>query len=293
MPRALEASEGGDGETGSASDFSTERNTMKEQLESVRMTLNTLSHSLLDPLKEDPASGTRETAQLAEAGTALSSVTPGLESLLEDVAFRLNSIEHLYTDLSSRLNRVDGRVIDTERTMRQLQHVPAGTVSETARPSTYMEGMRNSASSPMANSSNASGIMASPVGSQRAGARDYPHSPAAVQLSGTVQQHASHIHKLIAGLDFLEQHIVRQDQVIDNVQKQVLVFSQDQARSPSEPALQVHGLSELLNNMSDLLNNPSSHMYNAHAFKALSQPQRGSPASARYVRAPHQAEITL
>eukprot|EP00798_Chlamydomonas_sp_ICE-L_P016072 gene16072-22209_t len=52
----------------------------------------------------------------------------------------------------------------------------------------------------------------------------------------------------------------------------LLLFTQvfqDRGRSPSELVLQVHGLSELLNNMSDLLNKPSSHMYNAHAFKGL------------------------
>ena len=31
------------------------------------------------------------------------------------------------------------------------------------------------------------------------------------------------IHKLIAGLDFLEQHIIRQDAVIDGVQKQAMM----------------------------------------------------------------------
>ncbi len=44
-------------------------------------------------------------------------------------------------------------------------------------------------------------------------------------VTATVQQHAAQIHKLIAGLDFLEAHIIRQDQVVEGLQKQLLSVS--------------------------------------------------------------------
>ncbi len=40
------------------------------------------------------------------------------------------------------------------------------------------------------------------------------------QVVGTIHHHAYHLHKLAAGLDHLEQHMLRQDQTVDSVQKQ-------------------------------------------------------------------------
>jgi hypothetical protein len=57
----------------------------------------------------------------------------GLEPLLQDIAGRLASIESMYGEMSSRLSRVDNRTEHNERSVRELQHISAGAISETAR----------------------------------------------------------------------------------------------------------------------------------------------------------------
>ncbi|KAL6755219.1 hypothetical protein V8C86DRAFT_240821 [Haematococcus lacustris] len=77
----------------------------------------------------------------------------------------------------------------------------------------------------------------------------------AQQSPAVINQHASQINKLVAGLDFLEQHIIRQDQVIDGMQKQLITVARDISTtaslhaSPNELALRVHDLSELVNKL--------------------------------------------
>ena len=50
-----------------------------------------------------------------------------------------------------------------------------------------------------------------------------PSSPSLPTSQPSLLSLPPQIHKLIAGLDFLEQHIIRQDAVIDGVQKQAMM----------------------------------------------------------------------
>ncbi|KXZ42542.1 hypothetical protein GPECTOR_137g649 [Gonium pectorale] len=180
---------------------SIERQNMREQLDSVRQTLNSL------------AGGTQQG-------------TPAFEAVLSNIATKLNSIEGLYSSLTDKLERVDLRVEDSEQRIKDLQSLSATAIHETAR------------------------LASTPPSAARV--------PLALEyvpghMSATIQQHAAQIHKLIAGLDFLEAHIIRQDQVVEGLQKQLMTMGVPQptadSRSPSELALRVHDMAELLNKL--------------------------------------------
>ena len=131
--------------------------------------------------------------------------------------------------------------VESERTVRELQHISAGAINETARLVDYVGRAPPTSSAALPPSSTPWGGgstgVASPlpaslrpipgVSSVQRVPRtlDYTSATAAGSSAAVVQvqiqQHASQIHKLIAGLDFLEQHIIRQDQVIDAMQKHV------------------------------------------------------------------------
>lgn len=154
---------------------------------------------------------------------------PALENLLEDIASRLGNIEGMYTDMSSRLSKVDNRIVENERSVRELQHISAGAITETARLVDIVG--RGPGASPLGagrSGMSVAGNVTPPATMRGPGAppsvRALDHVPGS-QMASTVQQHAAQIHKLIAGLDFLEQHIIRQDQVIESVQKQLIMVS--------------------------------------------------------------------
>lgn len=207
---------------------------------------------------------------------------PGLEPLLEDIASRLSSIENMYTNMTHRLVRNEG-------TIRDLQHISAGAISETAR----LVEIVNTGGTPLASSRTpvaAAGNVTPPP--MRSGGRQLEHLHSAQPASITLQQHSSQIHKLVAGLDFLEQHIIRQDQVIEGVQKQLVMVSAELTaclntsflticdqidllfaqvarehtglHSPSELSIKIHDLGELVNKL-------RSHMYKVEKKAAGSE----------------------
>ena len=223
-----------------AGSLSTERHAMKEQLEAVRSTLNTLAHPPSAAASAAAAMTTpppRTTAAGAGHGmpATLRPGAPGESHLLEEIAGRLASIESMYGDISGRLLRVDGRVHANERTVRELQHLSAGAIHETARLVDFV-GHRGSVQGTMTPGRHSTSLSLRATGHSdgltagQAGARNLDYVPGAPpnQLTSTVQLHASQIHKLIAGLDFLEQHIIRQDAVVEDVQKQVATVSKRQ-----------------------------------------------------------------
>ncbi|GIL78136.1 hypothetical protein Vretimale_7421 [Volvox reticuliferus] len=242
---------------------SIERQTMREQLDAVRQTLNTLS------------------SQAQPNATGVNAAPAGLENALNEIAAKLSSIEGLYTNLTNKLEKVDLRVEDSERHIKELQHLSASAINETARLVDYVGGR----STPNVRSSQAgagpsgvstgiglrarnmaaSGVPTTPpphgMSPTRSTASALDYVPA--HLTSAVQQHAAQIHKVIAGLDFLEAHIIRQDQMVEALQKQVLTVARDVAStsasaegrsSPNELSLRVHDMSELLNKL-------RAHMY--------------------------------
>ena len=194
---------------GSLPSPTSERRIIKEQLDAVHVSINQLPGA--------PAS----------VGGAASGANaqPSMEVLLGDIASRLASIEGLYSGVTHKLDRVDHRVDDSERIIRDLQHFSAGTVQECARLVDYLGGRNTPTSRASASGAGRPRYMATPA----MGPPPLPRTPLPAleyvpgQLTATVQQHASQIHKLIAGLDFLEGHIIRHDQAIEVAQKQMLV----------------------------------------------------------------------
>lgn len=167
----------------------------------------------------------------------------------------------MYSEVSGRLGRVDDRMINNERQVKELQTFQADTIHETDRIVQYIGSKAPSPSRPASLSTNnsqsplhhlptnshhaPSSSSAGPGGQQQrqhhsashGGGGSFtrqphqiPQSPLEyvagnVQVGATIQQHASQIHKLIAGLDFLEAHIIRQDQVIEGMQAAVAAVS--------------------------------------------------------------------
>ncbi|GIL58069.1 hypothetical protein Vafri_13262 [Volvox africanus] len=243
---------------------SIERQTMREQLDAVRQTLNSLS------------------SQAQPNTTGVNAAPTGLENALNEIAAKLSSIEGLYTSLTSKLEKVDLRVEDSERHIKELQHLSASAINETARLVDYVGGRSTpnvrSSSHAGAGPSGASagiGLRARNLGASGVPTTPPPHGMSPTRsttgaldfvpphLTSTIQQHAAQIHKVIAGLDFLEAHIIRQDQMVEALQKQVLSIARDitstsastEGRSsPSELSLRVHDMSELLNKL-------RAHMY--------------------------------
>mmetsp|Transcript_26082 Transcript_26082/g.66351 ORF Transcript_26082/g.66351 Transcript_26082/m.66351 type:complete len:2106 (+) Transcript_26082:205-6522(+) len=228
------------------SSLSLERHQMKETLQHMKVSLAQMSPPPPLSTRSGLAPVPAPTKLPGSVGTV--GAQPALEGLLEDIASRLSSIEGMYTDMSSRLVRNEG-------TIRDLQHISAGAISETAR----LVDIVRTGGTPMTGSRGAltavPGNVTPPP--MRSAVRTLDHLPG-TQTTSTLQQHASQIHKLIAGLDFLEQHIIRQDQVIEGVQKQLVMVARDQSaggmHSPSELAMQIHDISELVNKL-------RSHMY--------------------------------
>lgn len=202
---------------------------MREQLESVKSTLNHIAPHLANASTAAPTSpppGIPPSIPLNASITAAHSGPPVVETLLEDIAGKLAHIEHLYTDMTTRIVRVDSRLGENERSVRELQHISAGALNETARLVEYV-GRGATTPPPQSRLASHTGNVTPPANARGAVAavgRPLDYVPGS-QLSSTIQQHASQIHKLIAGLDFLEQHIIRQDQVIEGVQKQLVVVS--------------------------------------------------------------------
>ncbi|GFR44696.1 hypothetical protein Agub_g5693 [Astrephomene gubernaculifera] len=239
---------------------SVERQAMREQLDTVRQTLNSLANG----------------AQPSAGGVSGPSAQ-GLDGVLANIATKLNNIEGLYTSLTDKLEKVDVRIEDSERHIKDLQHFSASTINETARLVDFVGGGRGT--SPNTRSGSLAGGMASrsrpyvPAGMPSTPPPAAPSSSARSplpaleyvpgHLSGTLQQHAAQIHKLIAGLDFLEAHIIRQDQAVEGLQKQLITVARDvtaasptaDSRAPSEVSLRVHDLEELV------------HKLRSHLFK--------------------------
>ncbi|GLI63361.1 hypothetical protein VaNZ11_006294 [Volvox africanus] len=243
---------------------SIERQTMREQLDAVRQTLNSLS------------------SQAQPNSTGVNAAPAGLENALNEIAAKLSSIEGLYSSLTSKLEKVDLRVEDSERHIKELQHLSASAINETARLVDYVGGR----STPNVRSSSHAGAGPSGVSAgiglraRNLAASGVPTTPpphgmsptrsttgaldfVPPHLTSTIQQHAAQIHKVIAGLDFLEAHIIRQDQMVEALQKQVLSIARDVTstsastegrNSPSELSMRVHDMSELLNKL-------RAHMY--------------------------------
>jgi hypothetical protein len=146
-----------------------------------------------------------------------------VDVLLGDIASRLYNIEGLYTNMSSKLGKVDGRVSAHERSVRELQHISAGAVHETARLAGYVGG--SSPPPPGLRLTGGVGGAATPQHQFLPSSFRTPQPDGGSSLYGsgqvasTLQHQASQIHKLMAGLDFLEQHIIRQDAVVETVQK--------------------------------------------------------------------------
>ncbi|MEW5303756.1 MAG: hypothetical protein WDW36_006416 [Sanguina aurantia] len=239
---------------------STQRNTMmKEKLEHVKESLD----QLVPPQ---------------------ASAAPAFNNVLDSMASRLSSMEGMYSEVS-------GRLVDNERQVKELQHFQADTIHETDRIVQYIGSKAPSPSRPSSMSTAQSPLPqmppsatshhhhhnnASSTSAPGTGQRHSSHSstltrqphqipqspleyvPANVQIGATIQQHASQIHKLIAGLDFLEAHIIRQDQVIEGMQASVSAGTRSSdlssGRSPSEASVRLHDLSELVNKI-------RSHMY--------------------------------
>ncbi|KAJ9506015.1 hypothetical protein QJQ45_002502 [Haematococcus lacustris] len=230
---------------GSDTSLATERHHMKEQLLHVKQTLNAMASPSLQPLlAPGPSAGGLPTRTPLKPGQV------GMEGLLEDISARLSSIESIYSDMSGRLVRVDHRMGHTERSVRELQHISAGAINETARLVDIVG--TGCAVSPLGRGS---ALLMSPPPAPRA-PRDLDLAFVGAQQSpAVINQHASQINKLVAGLDFLEQHIIRQDQVIDGMQKQLITVARDISTtaslhaSPNELALRVHDLSELVNKL--------------------------------------------
>ncbi len=195
-----------------------ERLAMQSELENMRSVLNTLNAAQQQP----SAAGSRH-------GTA-AAPPQGIEALLMDISSRLASIEGMYNDMSSRLVRVDGRVGSNEQTVRELQSLSAGAMHETARLAEYVGGggaasvaagtdrstagsltpsraavtyARPPGLSPAAAAAARAAVHGMPRGAEWAG----PAAAAPPHLAAAVHQHASQIHKLVAGLDFLEQQV--------------------------------------------------------------------------------------
>lgn len=193
-----------------------ERRQIRQQLDAVHSSINQLSGPAL--------------MAAATTGGPGAAGGPTMESLLGNIASRLASIEGMYAGMTGKLDKVDNRVEDSERNIRDLQHFSAGTIQETARLVDYLGGR----ATPPASRASMAGTARRHAAAAAAApppAMALPRSPLPAldyvpgHLSGTIQQHASQIHKLIAGLDFLESHIIRHDQAIEAVQKQVLVSS--------------------------------------------------------------------
>ncbi len=297
---------GSDLQLGAASPSpSTERLLMKHNLERVKETLNAISLAASGGgTAASPAAAHGSIARTLAKQTSSVSAAPSqqqpqhphqqqqqqphqassaLEKLLGDVSQRLSGIEQTYTTLSSKLTSVADRTALNERTVRELQHISAGAIHETARlvdiwggagpppssqpPPPPPTAQRSSAHvtpppRPRVSSSRHThlGLPASAAAAHATGALPLPPhtsgtfgSPgplpstpglfgggglptpstvagalalvpelASSQALTALHQHASQIHKLVVGLDFLEQHIIRQDQVIEGVQKQVV-----------------------------------------------------------------------
>jgi hypothetical protein len=189
-----------------------------------------------------------------------------MERMLQDISGRLAGIEQMYAGVMPKLTRVDHlaqRAADTERTVRELQHISAGAIHETAR---LVDLVGTSGGRAAVAASTPAPLFPAPlppngVGLQQllllSGGGGTPSTPAATattaglpapggslrprtsrssgtvaglleglaapQVTSVIHQHASQIHKLIAGLDFLEQHILRHGQVLDTLQPQVQV----------------------------------------------------------------------
>ncbi|EFJ40941.1 hypothetical protein VOLCADRAFT_107907 [Volvox carteri f. nagariensis] len=229
---------------GISTSSSVERQAMREQLDAVRQTLNSLSSQ-----PQPNASGVNAT----------------LEPALNEIVAKLSNIEGLYTSLTNKLEKVDLRVEDSERHIKELQHLSAGAINETRRlAGTGLPGISGTASLRTRNLA-AAGMPTTPtqhaLSPQRSTLGTLEGVPPHVTTS--IQQHAAQIHKLIAGLDFLEAHIIRQDQLVETLQKQLLSVARDVAtssagpesrNSPSELSLRVHDMGELLNKL-------RAHMY--------------------------------
>ncbi|GLC47175.1 hypothetical protein PLESTM_002039100 [Pleodorina starrii] len=245
---------------------SIERQAMREQLDTVRQTLNSLANAT-----QPNASGVNAAAPA------------GIDSVLTEIASKLSNIEGLYTNLTTKLEKVDLRVEDSERHIKDLQHFSASTIHETARLVDYVGNRATPGGTRTGSQAGTapSGISAGPaMRGRNLAASGVPSTPpppgmspsrssvqaldyASGHANATIQQHAAQIHKLIAGLDFLEAHIIRQDQVVEGLQKQMLSVARDVASasavaesrtSPSELSLRIHDMGELLNKL-------RAHMY--------------------------------
>lgn len=187
----------------------------------------------MDTLTSLAQGTTSQQLAINQQGGSHSGLAPlALYSALDDIAARLRTIEDVYVSIRSRLDKVDHRTDDNERRLAELQDISAGAVHQTARITSLLGGRET----PTRSSS--PGMHGSPYAS--AGSRLAPHTQVTgtplhlrvplpvpdqlqTQLSTTVQQHASQIHKLIAGLDFLEAHIIRLDQVVDGMNQATMV----------------------------------------------------------------------
>lgn len=161
---------------------------------------------------------------------APTSVTASAEKLMHEISLRLDGVEHLYHDIASRLMHVDGRIISNERVVRELQHRPPSPSSG----NTQIISSRVPAKQISANSAPASrggnGPTITVASSRRQGAQSSatsaPVSAADESNADTGasvrEDPAGQIPKLIAGLDFLEQHIIRQDQEIASLKQQLV-----------------------------------------------------------------------
>ena len=122
-----------------------------------------------------------------------------MEGLLGDIANRLAGIEGMYEDVASRL-------VANERTVRELRVTGGGGGAK----GVVMTPGRPVMSPPTGHSTPPRGSL-SLNPNPNPGGLTLPHQQQQPIVTATVQQHSSQIHKLIAGLDFLEQHIIRHD----------------------------------------------------------------------------------
>lgn len=100
---------------GNSLSSSVERQAMRDQLDAVRQTLNSLAC----------------VSQTNAAG--VNAAAAGIDVALADIANKLASIEGLYVSLTNKLEKVDLRVEDSERHIKDLQHFSASAIHETAR----------------------------------------------------------------------------------------------------------------------------------------------------------------
>ncbi|GAX75291.1 hypothetical protein CEUSTIGMA_g2736.t1 [Chlamydomonas eustigma] len=190
-----------------------ESQAMRSELDHIRAALTNLTEASTHNAMTTPPQ--RSSHAASSMGFAQPPRSQPLENVLEGISTRLTSIESLYADMVQRI-AMGPRI---------------GTLPGSMTPGRYSTGHSTSTMPRMSPSATLN---------------------ASSHLTATVQQHASQIHKLIAGLDFLEQQIARQDGVIESIQRQAVESME--GRGPSELSLQVHDMSELLNKL-------RAHMY--------------------------------